>query len=131
MAENFEFKVLVEPQEPDVAISAEDCHKRHMATLFEAALEIMVGSGGMCRLRPVAGMAVEVRQELVAKLFELDEQIVHRRHISYNPQASASLVRKFSALIEHVDALDLRAGNEKELLLGIGGQLSPAIMEKQ
>ena len=101
-----------------------------MATLFEPPLEILVGARGMSRFGAVSRMAVEMREELVAEPFELDQEIVHRRHVGHDSHAGTPLVRKFGALVEDVDTIDLRAGNKEKLLIGIGGQLLEAIVKK-
>ncbi|MBV9762069.1 MAG: hypothetical protein JO340_16010 [Acidobacteriaceae bacterium] len=102
-----------------------------MATLFEAALEVLVGFRGMGRLWPVARMAMKMGEELVTKPFEPDEQIVGRGHVPYDPQAGTPLVREFCALVEHVNAIDLRAGNEEELLVRIDRELLETLMQEK
>ena len=63
---------------------------------------------------------MEMGQKLVAKLFEFDEQTMRGWHMAHDADTAAMLVREFGALVEHMDAIDLGAGNEEKLLVGIG-----------
>ena len=81
-------------------------------------------------VRALAGMAVKVGQELVAELFELDQQVVRRGHVRHDAQPAAALVRELGPLVEHQHAFDLRAGDEEELLVLVGGQFLEALVQK-
>src|SRR5262249_11491085 len=63
---DFDFKVLVEAYKTNEAVPAEDRHYRQMTSGFQTLLEALVSSRGMCGVRAVARMTVEVGQELVA-----------------------------------------------------------------
>ena len=93
---------------------------RHVAGAFQPLLEVLVGARRMRGVRPIAGVAVEMGQELVAELFELDQQVVGRRACRPRRPSAAALVRELGPLVEHHDALDLRAGDEEELLVLVG-----------
>src|SRR5579872_1876150 len=107
---NFNLEVLVQPDEPHVSVPAKDRHDGQMAALFQAPLEVLVGSRRMRRVRPVAGVAMEMGQELMTELFESDEQVVRRGHVGHHSHAGAPLVGELGALIEDAHAFDLGAG---------------------
>jgi hypothetical protein len=65
---NFDFKIVVQPEEPNETIPAENCTYCQMAGLLESALKVFVGTRGMCRIGPAARMAMEVSKQSVAEL---------------------------------------------------------------
>jgi hypothetical protein len=65
---NLDFKIVIQPEEPNETVPAEDCTDRYMASLLESALKVFVGTRGMCRIGPAARMAVEVGEQSVAEL---------------------------------------------------------------
>ena len=80
---------------------------------------------------PLPGMAVKVGQQLVAELFQLDQQVVGRGHVGHDAHRAAALVRELGPLVEHQHALDLGAGDEEELLVLVGGQFLEAFVQEQ
>src|ERR1700726_4460848 len=71
---NFNIDVLIEPDKPHVAVTAENGHNRHVAGTFQPPLEALVDSRGMSGVGAVAGMAVEMRQQTMPKLFQFNQQ---------------------------------------------------------
>ena len=65
---DFDFEFLVQPNEADISVPAENCHDRHVPSVLQALLEVLIGARGMCRIWSLAGMAVKVGQESVAEL---------------------------------------------------------------
>src|SRR5689334_4919758 len=92
---DFNFKVMVEPHEPDIAVATEDGHQCQVSGTFEAPLETFISSRRMGGIRSRARMAMKMRQEFVSKLLQANQQIVGRGHMRHNPHRTAALVRKF------------------------------------
>jgi hypothetical protein len=65
---NLDFEIMVQPEEPNETVPAENCTDCHMAGLLEPALKVFVGTRGMCRIGPAARMAMEVGKQSVAEL---------------------------------------------------------------
>src|SRR5260370_4470192 len=120
---DLDLKVLVQPDEPHIAIAAEDRHQRQMPTAIKPLLEAFIGARGVRGVRASSRMAVKVCQELVAKLLEFDQHVVRRRKIANDSHGSAALVSEFGALIEHENTVNFRAGDEEELLVLVRRQL--------
>lgn len=112
---DFEFEVLIEPDEPDVPIAAEDCHERQVPGIFESSLKVLIGARGMRGIGTLPWVAMEVPEEFVPELFEPDQQIVGRGHVGHDAQPAPALVHKLRSLVEDVHALDLGARDEKGL----------------
>jgi hypothetical protein len=51
---------------------------------------------------------------------QANKQFVRRSHILHDAHCTPFLVREFGTLVEHVNAVDLRAGDEEELFVRIG-----------
>ena len=102
-----------------------------MPAFFKPALEVLVGARRMRGARPFARMAVKVGQELMPELFELDQHVVRGGHVGHDAQPAAALVRELGPLVEHMNALDLGAGDEKKLLVRIRRQLLGAFMQEE
>src|SRR5665213_1680439 len=127
---NFDFEVLIQPDEADESVAAEDGHDRYVPSVFEALLKVFIRSRGMGCIRAGTRVAVKVGQELVAELFELNQQIMRRGHVSYNAEPCAALMRKFGPLVENQYAFDLRSGDEEELLVLVRSQLFEALVQE-
>src|SRR5260370_33396638 len=65
---DFDFKILIHPDEPHIAIAAEDGHQRQVPSAFKPLLEALIGARGVGGVGASARMAAKVGQELVAKL---------------------------------------------------------------
>jgi len=128
---NFDFKILVHPNESHIAIAAEDGHHSQMPTTFEPPLEAFIGARGVGGVWASSRVTVKVRQELVAKLLKFDQHVVRRRKIANDSHGSTPLVSEFGALIEHENAFNFRAGDEEKLLVLICRQLLVAVMQKK
>src|SRR5262245_29908499 len=111
---NLEFKVLIHPYKPDKTIAAEDCHQRQMTGALEARLEVFVSAGRLSGFQTRGRMAMKVGQELVAELFEFDEQVMGGWHVSHNTHARAFVVRELCPLIEDHHTADFGSGDKEE-----------------
>src|ERR1700728_3062661 len=128
---DFKVKVLVKPDETDEAVPAEYGHDCDVAGTLQSLLEVLVGAGGLRRARAVARVTVKVGQKLVAELLQLDQQVVGCGTIGHDANPAAALVGEFRPLIQHVDALDFRAGYKEKLLVLIRRELLVAFIKEQ
>ena len=76
-------------------------------------------------------MAVEMRQQSVAELLQLDEQLVGGPGVRRDAKHGALLVRKLRPLVQYEHLADNVSGDEEELLVPVGGQLLETFVEKQ
>ena len=68
---DFKAEVVIQAEESDVAVAAEDGRDSHVSGGFEALLKPPVNSRRMRGLRSPPRMTVEMGQQPVAELFEL------------------------------------------------------------
>src|SRR5438445_682153 len=107
---DFNFEVVIEPDEPNESIAAKDGHHGDVAGAFEALLKFLIDPRGIGCFSAFAWMAVKVSEQSVPELLELDEQPMGRFRFSGNAHKTALLVSKFGPLIEHQRALNLASG---------------------
>jgi hypothetical protein len=62
---DFNLEILVQPHEPDEAITAEDRHDGNMACAFEPPLESFINSGWLGRFDSFSRMAMEMGKQPV------------------------------------------------------------------
>src|ERR1039458_134772 len=121
---DFDLEVLVEPHEAYEAVAAEDGHDCHVSGALQPMLEVPVRARRRSGLGPPSRVAGGVAEEPVAELFELDEQPVRGLGLARDAHHGALLVRELGPLVEDERAINLRAGDKKELLVLICGQLA-------
>ncbi len=69
---NFDFEIVIEPDESHVSVAAKDSHHGNMAGSFETFLEVLVSSGRMRGVGSGSGMTMKMGQQSVPELLELD-----------------------------------------------------------
>lgn len=102
---DFDFKVVIEPDEAYVSIAAKDRHHGDVACIFQALLEFLVNSGRPSRIHSVAGVAVKMSEQSMSELLELYQQSMRGARIALHAGEGPLLVRKLRALVEHQDTI--------------------------
>ena len=128
---NLKLELLVQAEEPDVTIAAKDRGNGEVTARFEPLLKLLVDAGRMGRIRPLAGMGMEVAQQPVAELLKLDQQPVSYPRIRDHAGYRARLVLELRHLVEHEHTVDLRSGDEHEVLALVPGELLEALVEEE
>lgn len=126
-----EIKIVVQSEEPDIAVATEDGRDGGVAGLFEAPLEALVGARRTGGRRADAGMAVKVPEEAVSLLIEANEQLVCGCRVARDADHGASVVGEGDRLAQNPQAVRLGAGHKEELLVRIGREIVIALLKKQ
>ena len=128
---DLQLKVMIEPEETDITIAAENRRDCRIAATLKALLKAPISWRWDRRAKPMAGVAVEMTKQTVAKSFQLAEQGMRGFEFTFDANGGPDDMLKSTFLIQSQDSINFRSCDKEELLSGIGCQLAEALPQKQ